>query len=233
MKEGRCLLCGEVGKLTFEHTPPRAAFNSDPARFFEGAELLKERGRYTPSQRGIGKRCFCANCNSFLGTTYAKEYISWANQAHSLLARLDDGPLGTYLFWGNCNLFAKQLLAIIVASSGPSFCDNNSIIRDLILDPRRCASRLPFSLNLAYYKGNSFRQSGVFGRFNSDSGRQEIGCEFAYYPFHIYLALDGGCSDGRFTDLTYFLADTPRALRGYPLRLGMTNLEGYLPMNNG
>ena len=29
---GKCALCGRIGELSFEHIPPKAAFNSTPAR---------------------------------------------------------------------------------------------------------------------------------------------------------------------------------------------------------
>lgn len=39
---GKCALCGKEGKLTFEHIPPRAAFNSNRARPVGGKEIFKE-----------------------------------------------------------------------------------------------------------------------------------------------------------------------------------------------
>lgn len=39
---GKCALCGKECELTFEHVPPRAAFNSTPARPVSGNEIFKE-----------------------------------------------------------------------------------------------------------------------------------------------------------------------------------------------
>ena len=38
---GNCALCGKECELTFEHIPPRAAFNSAPVRPVSGLELFK------------------------------------------------------------------------------------------------------------------------------------------------------------------------------------------------
>ena len=38
---GKCALCGKECELTFEHIPPRAAFNSAPARPVSELELLR------------------------------------------------------------------------------------------------------------------------------------------------------------------------------------------------
>jgi SNF2 family DNA or RNA helicase len=40
---GKCALCGKECELTFEHIPPRAAFNSTPARPVSGVEVLTEK----------------------------------------------------------------------------------------------------------------------------------------------------------------------------------------------
>ena len=39
---GKCALCGRECELTFEHIPPRGAFNSTPARPVLGTEIFKE-----------------------------------------------------------------------------------------------------------------------------------------------------------------------------------------------
>ena len=37
---GKCALCGKECELTFEHIPPRRAFNSTPARPVSGEEIF-------------------------------------------------------------------------------------------------------------------------------------------------------------------------------------------------
>jgi hypothetical protein len=69
-KQGVCHLCGQAGKLSFEHVPPEAAFNdqrvleSDIHRLLGSKDLINDlenpRGRY--KQRGAGNYTLCESC---------------------------------------------------------------------------------------------------------------------------------------------------------------------------
>ena len=91
---GECCICGTFGELTFEHVPPRAAFND--RRVFEakldsllggqwkpGTPITK--GRYV--QRGVGRHSLCGKCNNDTGTGYGQAYVDFARQAMILLDR--------------------------------------------------------------------------------------------------------------------------------------------------
>jgi len=41
-KEGKCRICGKIGPLTYEHVPPRKAFNSNKALVYYGREILEK-----------------------------------------------------------------------------------------------------------------------------------------------------------------------------------------------
>lgn len=81
---GFCALCGTYGDLTYEHIPPKAAFNSAPAKMYTGAELLKkESGQmpwdvqgltYVNRQKGAGKYSLCEKCNNNTGKWYGAAY---------------------------------------------------------------------------------------------------------------------------------------------------------------
>lgn len=84
--KGKCALCRKEEELTFEHIPPRAAFNSSPAKPVSGDEIL---GRdtvpwdldglhYYNQQKGMGKYSLCKSCNNNTGAWYAQDYIKFA-----------------------------------------------------------------------------------------------------------------------------------------------------------
>ena len=56
---GICHICGKEDELTFEHIPPRKAFNWHRAKIYNGYEALSksqgEPARYDNSQQGMGK----------------------------------------------------------------------------------------------------------------------------------------------------------------------------------
>ncbi len=85
MKEniGFCALCGTYGKLSYEHIPPRSAFNSKPVKMYTGTELLKNDSALPwevngltsiNRQQGSGKFALCQPCNNNTGSWYAREY---------------------------------------------------------------------------------------------------------------------------------------------------------------
>ena len=93
---GHCALCGKYARLSFEHIPPRAAFNSTPRKMITGETAFQtvsgERKPwdmtdlpYKNQQRGMGRSSLCTECNSLTGTLYGDEYKKLAHSFHSLL----------------------------------------------------------------------------------------------------------------------------------------------------
>lgn len=80
---GKCALCGQECELTFEHIPPRAAFNSTAAKMYSAYDLLTRHGKmpwdfsglkYNNLQRGSGLFSLCEKCNNITGTWYGDAY---------------------------------------------------------------------------------------------------------------------------------------------------------------
>jgi 5-methylcytosine-specific restriction endonuclease McrA len=74
---GNCCICGIHSKLSFEHVPPRAAYNDQ--RVFEanirglaagnwGGQERPAQGKWL--QRGAGKETLCEQCNNCTGSWY-------------------------------------------------------------------------------------------------------------------------------------------------------------------
>lgn len=79
---GICHICGKYGDLTFEHIPPKKAFNWQRAKIYNGYETLNkykgEPAKYRNLQQGMGKYTLCQNCNNNTGTWYAQTYCDFA-----------------------------------------------------------------------------------------------------------------------------------------------------------
>ena len=80
---GICALCGKECELTFEHIPPRSAFNSHPVKMYPGEKILFDEDRlpwdvqglkYVSQQKGSGKYSLCEECNNNTGTWYGNTY---------------------------------------------------------------------------------------------------------------------------------------------------------------
>lgn len=102
---GECALCGNENNLTYEHIPPRKAFNSQGAKLVTGEEVFKllasEDGRepwnadglfYCNQQSGMGTYSLCAKCNNDTGSFYGHEYIKFAICAHEAMKKFIPTP---------------------------------------------------------------------------------------------------------------------------------------------
>ena len=82
----KCALCRNEEELTFEHIPPRAAFNSSAVKPVTGDKLIGDDRmpwdmaglKYTNQQCGMGKYSLCRKCNNNTGSWYAQDYIDIA-----------------------------------------------------------------------------------------------------------------------------------------------------------
>jgi hypothetical protein len=81
---GFCHLCGERKALSFEHVPPRAAYNHFPRFRLNAREYIEHRYRGSPEPtlidepRGAGAHTLCVKCNTRRCARYALHFIDWA-----------------------------------------------------------------------------------------------------------------------------------------------------------
>lgn len=91
---GQCHICGEYGKLSFEHIPPQAALNNGQVKAYSGEEILKtfqgEKATYQNMQRGMGRFSLCEKCNNATGQWYAAIYCQVAREVASSLRKTDE-----------------------------------------------------------------------------------------------------------------------------------------------
>jgi len=82
-KVGECNICGNVGPLTEDHTPPKGCYKPKPVELFTIMDHLAaeppSRAK-TISQNGIKYRTLCGRCNStLLGAEYDPAFITFVN----------------------------------------------------------------------------------------------------------------------------------------------------------
>lgn len=92
---GKCALCKKECELTFEHIPPRKAFNSLPAKPVSWESIVK-RGTGVPwditglpyqnQQKGMGLYSLCKTCNSNTGSWYGEAYRVFSERIAYLVA---------------------------------------------------------------------------------------------------------------------------------------------------
>lgn len=88
-----CHICGERDKLTYEHVPPKAAFNDKPCNLVSLQTMLEKdtlpwetKGLpYIQLQKGKGFYSLCQSCNNITGAWYGSSYTNFVLGIHSVL----------------------------------------------------------------------------------------------------------------------------------------------------
>jgi hypothetical protein len=196
---GECCICGSIGRLTFEHVPPRAAFN-DHGVFEADIEKLME-GKWAPGekptdgaykQKGAGRHSLCGKCNNDTGAWYGESYVQVAKQAMLLLYR-SRGNLSLAYPYGMYPLrFLKQVVTMFFSACGPGLQQKNPDLVRFVLnrDARLLADRFQFFAYLHHPESAAIRQSGLTGLVKG-AGKQHVFSEIAFPPFGLIMSVDG------------------------------------------
>src|SRR5579871_2531124 len=137
---GKCRLCGVLGPLSWEHVPPKAAFNKYPVVRATIEQMLTP-GEWdgtsgTVQQRGSGAYTLCEKCNNNTGTWYGTEYAEWAKQGLERLLRVphEDCDHLAVSFRGRPLRFLKQVITMSFSANGESFADIHPELVRFVLD---------------------------------------------------------------------------------------------------
>lgn len=181
---GVCRLCLEHGPLTYEHVPPRKAFNSQRVAVY-GIDRWLERDRGGLDrhdrilQRGMGFQSLCEKCNNRTGSRYAAELVRWSRSVVPILAdvdlaQLDDSPGVPRARWQARDvrplLLAKQIACMALAISGEAMPPLHPELRRFVLDPDRRGLPSQYRFFLALYAGPRSRTAAGAGHEIADEG---------------------------------------------------------------
>ena len=201
---GTCKICGEFKKLSFEHVPPRHAFNSNKVIKLPFGEVVKTmtgtngrmpwdttglKGKF--EQRGSGDYYLCDSCNNNTGTWYMNDYCSFAGAIHNIICegRFEVGK--RYSFVIN-DLYPLRLYKAVMTM----FCDINNIasgndeLREFLLNKEsKILNGSKYSLYIYLVSPGMKRISGVSAQLNMHTGSVVLSSEIATYPlgFAMYI----------------------------------------------
>ena len=210
---GICRLCHESGPLTFEHVPPRAAFNDIPVYvnmledMIQDGYVLDHLGKGRKQQRGAGQYSLCGRCNNMTGSWYGPAYVNWAYQglrhcSHSLTA-----PSLAFSFDIYPLRVIKQIVCMLLSINTPNFLKSNNEIRKFVLD--RESRFLPPELRIYAYhtRSQKIRMTGYAVAADLFSSESNAYGEIAFYPWGYLFCIDGAeIPDDRLIDITPFSA---------------------------
>jgi hypothetical protein len=236
--DNECCICGYAGKLSFEHVPPKAAFNDRgvfqahiddllAGKWLPGEPLA--RGKYI--QRGAGRHSLCSKCNNNTGAWYGQAYVDFARQAMALLVR-SNGKMSLAYPYGVFPLrVLKQIAVMFFSACGPSLRKAHPELVKFVLN--REQRYFPSDTQIWAYlhdpeNSTAVRQSGLTGRMTTD-GKQALFSEIAFPPFGLILSFDAVPVEQNLCNLTYFNLYGVNAWEVEYLKLPVLPVVSYFP----
>ncbi len=201
---GRCKLCGQERKLTFEHVPPEKAFNSSSVKLLSFEDSLKlvagtddkepldiSNLKGITQQRGSGGYYLCSQCNNNTGSWYIREYVTFAKTISYILSKRpsENSKICTFEL---LDLYPLRLFKAIMTL----FCDiNNDCFGDESLR-QFLINRESTNFNHDKYKVYFYISKGPMMRVQEFCGMIKFGVgniflsEISSYPMGFVLYID-------------------------------------------
>lgn len=191
--EGKCHLCGVFGKLSWEHVPPKAAYNNSRVVSATQDQMISPEqwdGKLGKiQQKGVGAFTLCESCNNDTGGWYGGEYVRWVEQGvkhWDELSKVEESS-HSLLFVGYPLRFLKQVITMFFSVNNDSFADLHPELVKFVLDKN--STELPsfYKIDLVLVKGEFSRSTGVCFNIDTTNGSVKTFSEIAHFPFALQL----------------------------------------------
>src|ERR671939_205972 len=205
---GTCRICGNNGELSFEHVPPRAAFNDRPVRstsFDEGIRLGPDdyaTGRI--QQRGMGGFTLCRRCNSDTGRWYAAHFVDWCRQGMHILKCSRGKPSLIYVQYVYPLRILKQIVVMFFSINQPSFQTRNAELVRFVLNKEAKYLSPTYRFFVYFNTTGKMRSSNIMALLNVETGVSSIMSEISCPPYGYVMTLDSAPPDERLVEITHF-----------------------------
>ena len=206
-----CRLCGEVKPLSFEHVPPRGAYNSFPRFRPTTKELIAHMYQGGPAptfveeSRGAGAYTLCVDCNSKRCSRYAREFIEWAVFWQTALDPAPEARSISASPITRRSRVIKEIVAMALSASPPKTGKINDGLRRFVWNTE--VKGLPRGIRVytGLTRDQDARQAAGGANVNTKTGSASVFTEIAFAPFVLVMTLaDSQPPDDRLVDISYF-----------------------------
>jgi hypothetical protein len=200
-KKGICHVCGKYKSLTYEHVPPKAAFNRHKIKLISGEQIFVREPNKRPwdltglkgrfRQQGSGFYVLCGSCNNNIGAWYGSSYTAFAYSIAKLLWEHRTRP-NMFVHFGIEQVqplaVIKQALSMFCAINVESFTDNN--LRNFLLN-RACRELDKNKYRLHLYLTNDTQNKFMGLTVLVRAGQPQIKVsEITTFPIGLVLYID-------------------------------------------
>lgn len=195
---GKCALCGKEDKMSFEHIPPRSAFNSSHAKPVTIGAILRgqkkypwdiEGMKYVNQQRGMGVFSICESCNKLTGSWYGQEDRNFAQRGMGVVtAKLGDEYHSVEFEKVYPLRFIKQIISMFCSINPDANMDD---LRKFVLDRYATGiNKKKYRLCMYFTRSVTRKSSGLMATANIQSGDVILHSEIVACPFGFLLYFD-------------------------------------------
>lgn len=135
--KGICRVCGFYKELTYEHIPPKKAFNTEQVAFQTLQDIVQGHN-HTKFRQGMGLYTLCEKCNNDTGGRYGEAFAEWTRQGFNYLDKLEGERTPIQLpFWIKPLNVIKQVTTMALATFGEEPALRHSELRQFVLNKER------------------------------------------------------------------------------------------------
>jgi len=212
MQQGICRLCGHAKDLTFEHVPPRVAFNKNTKyRVVSFDEYVKDNDPLNSTvkgkivQGGTGFYSLCEDCNNFLGRTYVNPYSDWVMAAAEAISFGNSQPIAYTVKDLEPLKILKQIISMFLSLNGSWHSLEYSELANFVKEPRNNELSDRFKIYSFLNSEGQMRFSPFKGIGKLDSPGKIVLCsEMVFSPLGYVLTIDSDCPSEKLADITAF-----------------------------
>lgn len=231
---GICKLCKKQKPLTYEHIPPKSAFNNN-TRFYElnskdyyQNAMDYSEGKLKPKSRieqgGFGNHCLCNECNGYLGQKYVRDYKKFAEISYGIINQYQDAKCYEFDI-SDINLlkFIKQIIAIFICCNNSNFTKTYDGLIEFVMDEKSNKLSDRYRIYMYLNHEGNIRNGNIM--YTNLCGAK---CEFTFKPFGFVLNMDNPKPILELSDVTSFKYYNPE-IKHQKLMIKLNKYPTILP----
>jgi len=208
MIKGICRICGKEKPLSFEHIPPRAAFNNRPVVTIPLEQIIALGPDVKPKgpikQKGMGDYVLCEECNNNSGSWYASRFVDWCYRGMEILKLSNGNPTLIYTYKIYPLSIIKQIVVMLLAVNNPGFVQANNELATFVMNKEFNLLPSQYRIYTYYNIIGMHRNVGLSGKISIPTGKMSLMSEVSFPPFGYLLTINSDKPDERLVEISGF-----------------------------
>lgn len=206
--KGICHICGRDGPLSFEHVPPKKAFNENSVvsiKFEEAMELIPNaQVKGDVQQRGMGAYTLCGKCNNDTGTWYGTDFVNWCYQGFDILWKSNGKPTLIYFHHLFPLRIIKQITTMFFSANSPKLGKVHPELIKFVLNKNEKYLPPEFRFFVYFNIEGKFRFIGMQHFLKVDKRKITSLSEINFPPYGYVMTINSDPPDPKLIEITHF-----------------------------